>query len=153
MAKASGVSFESRIDHGHTRLAVHASARDGDGDGGGDGDGSGGGDRGGDGDGVGVGDGDWYDDGVITTALASEDANSFVVTVRVADRAGETVHTVTVPRADLARLARPNESVTSFVERCFEFLLAREPKESIMRRFDVMVIARYFPEFEDTIRR
>lgn len=89
---------------------------------------------------------------MITTTLESEDANAFVVTVRVAEGGGETEHTVTVPRADLARLARANESATSFVERCFEFLLARESKESIMKRFDVMVIARYFPEFEKTIR-
>ncbi len=30
----------------------------------------------------------------------------------------------------------------------FGFLLDREPKESILGRFDVTVIARYFPEFE-----
>ena len=30
----------------------------------------------------------------------------------------------------------------------FRFLLDREPKESILRRFDVTVISRYFPEFE-----
>ncbi len=29
---------------------------------------------------------------------------------------------------------------------------SREPKESIMRSFDLMVIARYFPEYERTIR-
>ena len=28
------------------------------------------------------------------------------------------------------------------------FLLDREPKESILGRFDVTVISRYFPEFE-----
>jgi hypothetical protein len=30
----------------------------------------------------------------------------------------------------------------------FAFLLDREPKESILPRFDVTVISRYFPEFE-----
>src|SRR5437773_10993659 len=29
-----------------------------------------------------------------------------------------------------------------------EFLLDREPKESILRRFDVIVTSRYFPDFE-----
>jgi hypothetical protein len=28
-----------------------------------------------------------------------------------------------------------------------------EPKESILRRFDVMVISRYFPEFERELPR
>jgi hypothetical protein len=39
----------------------------------------------------------------------------------------------------------------AFVRAAFAFLLDREPKESILRRFDVTVIARYFPEFEETI--
>ncbi|OSM05300.1 hypothetical protein MAIT1_03470 [Magnetofaba australis IT-1] len=34
------------------------------------------------------------------------------------------------------------------IEACFRFLLDREPKESIMSRFDVTVIRRYFPEFD-----
>jgi hypothetical protein len=42
-------------------------------------------------------------------------------------------------------------------ERCiqaaFQFLLDREPKESILRRFDVSVISRYFPEFERELPR
>ena len=31
-------------------------------------------------------------------------------------------------------------------------LLEREPKESILGRFDVSVIGRYFPDFESAIR-
>ena len=34
---------------------------------------------------------------------------------------------------------------------CFAFLLEREPKESILRSFDVSVIGGYFPEFEREI--
>ena len=34
------------------------------------------------------------------------------------------------------------------LEAAFRFLLDREPKESILGRFDVTVISRYFPEFE-----
>ena len=30
----------------------------------------------------------------------------------------------------------------------FDFLLTREPRESILRRFDLPVIGRYFPEWE-----
>ena len=33
------------------------------------------------------------------------------------------------------------------------FLLDREPKESILSRFDVTVISRYFPEFERELPR
>jgi len=33
----------------------------------------------------------------------------------------------------------------------FEFLLAREPNTSILRRFDLPVIGHYFPEYEQRI--
>jgi hypothetical protein len=34
----------------------------------------------------------------------------------------------------------------------FEFLLEREPKESILARFELPVIERYFPEYPRVIR-
>jgi hypothetical protein len=34
------------------------------------------------------------------------------------------------------------------IEAAFQFLLDREPHESILRRFDITVISHYFPEFE-----
>jgi hypothetical protein len=88
----------------------------------------------------------------IAVEVASEDADRTVVRVRVNEGGSETVHEVTVARGDHARLARPGEAVAAFVERCFGFLLERESKESILRRFDVTVIGRYFPEFEKVIR-
>ena len=74
----------------------------------------------------------------------------FEVTLR--ENKSETRHRVTLARADHARLAagRPPEKL---VEAAFRFLLDREPKESILARFDLMVIARYFPEFEREIGR
>jgi hypothetical protein len=38
------------------------------------------------------------------------------------------------------------------VRRSFEFLLEREPKESILTRLDLSVISRYFPEYEREIK-
>lgn len=37
------------------------------------------------------------------------------------------------------------------VEYSFEFLLEREPKESILRSFDLNDISNYFPEYESVI--
>jgi hypothetical protein len=91
----------------------------------------------------------WYD-AFMATIDVEPDGGAF--RVRVKESRGETVHRVTVKPADLARLARPGEAPEGFLVRCFEFLLEREPKESILSSFDVMVIARYFPEFESTIR-
>jgi hypothetical protein len=73
--------------------------------------------------------------------------------VRVVEDSGATSHHVTVDASQLERLRRGDEEPERFIERCFEFLLAREPKESIMKSFDVSVISRYFPEFEGEISR
>ena len=74
-------------------------------------------------------------------------------TVRVSEGDSETRHQVTVAPSDLERLGRGYASPEEFLRACFEFLLAREPKEAILARFDVPAISRYFPEFEEEIRR
>ena len=67
--------------------------------------------------------------------------------VVVADDRSETSHVVTVSHDELARFADPSKDVDAFIEESFRFLLEREPKESILRRFAVGDIERYFPEF------
>jgi len=42
-------------------------------------------------------------------------------------------------------------SVYAYPSELDKWYLEREPKESILRRFDVSVIGRYFPEFDETI--
>jgi hypothetical protein len=76
-------------------------------------------------------------------------ASRFAVRVREADSSTE--HDVTVSSHDLDRLGSSYGSAEAFVAACFEFLLAREPKESILGTFDVSAIGRYFPEFERVI--
>jgi hypothetical protein len=88
----------------------------------------------------------------VTVSVASEDARAYHLTVHVREGGSETTHDVTLARDLLSRLA-PSEPASAFVERCFAFLLEREPKESILRSFDVAVIGRYFPEFDKTIAR
>ena len=39
------------------------------------------------------------------------------------------------------------------IEAAFQFLLDREPQDSILQRFDISVISRYFPEFERELPR
>jgi hypothetical protein len=87
--------------------------------------------------------------GVDVTQVSEDDPLSFEVTV--SEAGGRTSHRVTLDGAHFDRLRRGDESASRFIERCFEFLLAREPKESIMSSFDVAVIARYFPEFDEEI--
>jgi hypothetical protein len=71
--------------------------------------------------------------------------------VMVTEASGATSHRVTLDASQFERLRGGDENPARFIERCFEFLLAREAKESVMSSFDVSVISRYFPEFEREI--
>jgi hypothetical protein len=74
------------------------------------------------------------------------DPLEFEVIVRVGD--GETRHHVTMGRDTCERLTMGTQTPERCIEAAFQFLLDREPQESILRRFDVTAISRYFPEFE-----
>jgi hypothetical protein len=89
----------------------------------------------------------------IEVTRSHEGADELTLTVRVVEGGSRTEHLVTVTRSDLDRLADPNEGAEDFVRRCFQFLLEREPKQSILPRFDLSVIGSYFPDFEEVIRR
>lgn len=58
-----------------------------------------------------------------------------------------TRHEVTLSASDYDRLAN-GRAPADLIQAAFRFLLDREPKESILGRFDVSVIGSYFPEFE-----
>ncbi|MGD1017163.1 MAG: hypothetical protein ABR863_12105 [Roseiarcus sp.] len=82
--------------------------------------------------------------------LAGDDP--LVFDVVVAEPNGTTCHRVALTRADLARLAGDRAPET-LIDAAFRFLRDREPKESILARFDLSVIARYFPDFERELPR
>ena len=73
--------------------------------------------------------------------------------VTVAEGGSETRHSVTLTRSDFQRLTTSGGTPHALVRRSFEFLLARERKESILRSFALPEIGRYFPEYESAIRR
>jgi hypothetical protein len=57
-----------------------------------------------------------------------------------------------VTRKDAQRLA-PRHAPEQLIDAAFRFLLDRESKEQILARFDISVIARYFPDFEKILPR
>lgn len=63
-----------------------------------------------------------------------------------------TTHMVTVAPAYAEKLVGKAIPVERLVSRSFDFLLEREPNTSILARFELQVIARYFPEYERVIR-
>ncbi len=71
--------------------------------------------------------------------------------VTVSEGSSQTTHRVTLTSSDYERLADEACSRDELVRKSFEFLLEREPKESILGEFDITVIARYFPEYEREI--
>ena len=79
------------------------------------------------------------------------DTLEFRVTIREAGR--ESRHEVTISRADCERLGAGRHTPERCIDAAFRFLLDREPKESILRRFDIGVISNYFPEFEQVLPR
>jgi hypothetical protein len=72
--------------------------------------------------------------------------------VTVAEDDGSTGHDVTVTPETVRRYAPAETSAERLIKASFEFLLARESKESILRQFDLPVIERYFPEYRQHIR-
>jgi hypothetical protein len=64
-----------------------------------------------------------------------------------------TRHTVSVSQADLEDLAPGHYDPEELVTASFAFLLEREPRESILREFQLPVIERYFPGYAPTMRR
>ncbi len=88
---------------------------------------------------------------MITVTRQSGD-DPLVFDVAVAEPNGISRHRVTLARADLTRLAGAG-APERLIEAAFRFLLEREPKESIIARFDVSVISRYFPDFERELPR
>jgi hypothetical protein len=80
------------------------------------------------------------------------DGSDWSCSVTVTTDGAMTEHHVGVRAADLARLDPAAHDPHVLVDRSFRFLLAREPATSILRAFDLMEIARYFPEFEAEIR-
>src|SRR5262252_8657825 len=61
-----------------------------------------------------------------------------------------THHRVRVTKADLARFAE-GRTAEELVQASFQFLLEREPNTSILATFDLPLIGRYFPEYEQDI--
>jgi hypothetical protein len=77
------------------------------------------------------------------------DETTFKVTV---EQARVTTHRVTVDPSYCDKLTGGRVPAETLVEKSFEFLLERESNTSILSAFDLPVIGRYFPEYEETIR-
>lgn len=89
----------------------------------------------------------------ITTKKIAEDGKGWRFEVEVKDDQGATLHFVGVPRELHERITRLSVLPERLVRESFDFLLDREPKESILRRFDLSIIEQFFPEYEAEMRK
>jgi hypothetical protein len=83
--------------------------------------------------------------------ITIEKMNETTFKVTVADQT-TTTHTVTAAPDYWQKITEGAVSAEKLVKKSFEFLLEREPNTSILGTFDLPVIQRYFPEYENTIR-
>ena len=87
------------------------------------------------------------------TRIRVEETGPEEFQVHVADSKSQKSYRVTLKRPDYDRIAAGKVEPAELIRRSFEFLLEREPKESILARFDLPVIGRYFPEYECEMER
>jgi hypothetical protein len=80
--------------------------------------------------------------------VVRRDSETFQVIVKAKTR---TVHIVTIKDAYHQRLTGGKVTPEKLLEKSFEFLLERESNTSILSHFELPVIARYFPEYEEVI--
>lgn len=82
-------------------------------------------------------------------SVEKNDQNRFTVTV--SSGGGSSKHTVTLTDDYYRKLTGGRIDKETLIEKSFEFLLEREPKESILPSFELPVIGRYFPDYERQI--
>jgi hypothetical protein len=71
--------------------------------------------------------------------------------VRICDDGRETQHHVTVPDRIGDSIDPDEHGLERVVRGSFEFLLERESASSILARFSLTDISRYFPEYPDEL--
>ena len=75
--------------------------------------------------------------------------SGFTFNVIVRDLHGESRHRVTIEANEAERWAKLGAEPSRCAEAVMRFLLDREPKKSILNAFDMRIVRRYFPGFDD----
>ena len=80
----------------------------------------------------------------------SEIETGWIFEVNVSN-GNSTTHRVNLTREYYEHLSLKDTNPSDLVEGSFKFLLEREPKEMILKTFDLKIISHYFPEYERRI--
>ena len=85
----------------------------------------------------------------ITISVTPAAAETLTFDVVVRESRGESRHRVTIEAGEAECWAKLGAEPSDCVKAAMQFLIDRELKESILTAFDMRVIRRYFPEFDD----
>ncbi len=80
-------------------------------------------------------------------------ADGWQCAVRIGDDEAATEHAVAVDHDALRTLAPAASSPEELVLASFRFLLEREPREAIMRSFELPIISRFFADYGAEVSR
>ena len=69
------------------------------------------------------------------------------------DDPAKTTHEVTIPEGYWESLTDKKISREDLIRETFEFMLERQSQEMILRKIDLLTVARNFPEYEMVIKR
>jgi len=83
--------------------------------------------------------------------LISDENEEYVFDVVVEESAATTEHRITFTVEYYEEVTDRELDPEEFVKKSFEFLLEREPKESVLGEFDLSEIEEYFPEYKEEI--
>jgi hypothetical protein len=87
----------------------------------------------------------------VIVSMVNDGGDDYLFDVRVREGNDSTTHRVTVSDEEYNSLAEDHISPGELVKKSFEFLLEREPRESILKEFGIMDIAKYFPEYLEEV--
>jgi hypothetical protein len=82
-------------------------------------------------------------------SVAPDPAHALTFDVIARDGRGESRHRVSIHGNEAQRWSQLGAEPSHCVGAAMRFLIDREPKEAILSAFDIRVIRRYFPEFDD----
>ncbi len=83
----------------------------------------------------------------------TEKSEKWNADVTITEGSSSSQHTVEMDKTYYEKLSRGKYTPEQVIETSFEFLLAREPKESILGQFELPVINRYFGNYESELPR
>ena len=89
----------------------------------------------------------------LTIIARSRDDFGVILTAKHQHKSDQKIFSVTVTDADLHELTETRVDKEHLIEFAFQFLVDHEPLSAIQGKFDISIIATYFPEFPAAVKQ